>query len=69
MKNCSAPKNQTRRRILLSACATALAVAFTVLLAQPAQAQDITVPRVPGNIQVPAGAEVFLEGHAVGTQN
>ena len=69
MKSCNAPKNQTTRRILLIACATALAVAFTVLLAQPAQAQDITVPRVPGNIQVPAGAEVFLEGHAVGTQN
>ncbi len=69
MKNCNPLRNQTRRRILLSACATALAVAFMVLPAQPAQAQNITVPRVPGNIQVPAGAEAFLEGHAVGTQN
>ena len=69
MKNCSAPKNQTTRRILLIACTTALAVVFTVSLPRPAQAQHITVPPVPGNIQVPAGAKVFLEGHAVGTQN
>jgi hypothetical protein len=69
MKNCNSPKNQTRRRILRSACATALAVAFTVSLAQPAQAQHIKVPPVPDDIKVPAGAKAFLEGHAVGTQN
>ena len=38
MKNCNAPENQTMRRILLIACATALAVAFTVSLPQPAHA-------------------------------
>ena len=38
MKNCNASENQTMRRILLIACATALAVAFTVSLPQPAHA-------------------------------
>ena len=69
MKHCKAPENQTTRRILLIACATALAVAFTVALPQPAHADDVTPPPVPANIQVPAGNKAFLEGHAVGTQN
>jgi hypothetical protein len=64
MKNCHALQNQTTRCILLIACAAALAVAFTVSLPQPAHADP-----VPDNIQVPAGNTVFLEGHAVGTQN
>ena len=69
MKNCNAPENQTTRRILLIACATALAVAFTVSLPQLADADRVTPPPVPANIQVPAGNKAFLEGHAVGTQN
>jgi len=69
MKNCNAPENQTTRRILLIACATALAVAFTVALPQPAHADDVTPPPVPGNIRVPAGNQAFLEGDAVGTQD
>ena len=69
MKNCKAPENQTTRRILLIACATALAVAFTVALPQPAHADDVTPPPVPNNIRVPAGNTAFLEGHGVGTQN
>ena len=69
MKNCHAPENQTTRRILLIACATALAVAFTVALPQPASAGKVTPPPVPDNIRVPAGNKAFLEGHAVGTQN
>ena len=40
MKNCNAPENQTTRRILPIACATALAVAFTVSLPQPAHAGE-----------------------------
>jgi hypothetical protein len=64
MKNCNAPENQTTRRILLIACATVLAVAFTVSLPQSAHADP-----VPDNIQVPAGNTAFLEGHAIGTQN
>ena len=39
MKNCNAPENRTTRRILPVACAAALAVAFTVSLAQPAHAE------------------------------
>jgi Protein of unknown function (DUF3455) len=64
MKNCKASENQTMGRILFIACATALAVAFTVALPRPAHADD-----VPANIQVPPGNEVFLVGHGEGTQN
>ncbi len=69
MKNCNAPSNQTTRRILLIACATALAVAFTVSLPQPGHAAHVTPPLVPANIQEPARNTAFLEGHGVGTQN
>jgi hypothetical protein len=69
MKNCNASENRTMCRLLLIACATALAVAFTVALPQPAHAADITPPPVPHNIQVPAGNTAFLVGHGVGTQN
>ena len=69
MKNCNAPENQTTRRILPIACATALAVAFTVSLPQSAHADHVTPLPVPANIQVPAGNKAFLGGHAVGTQD
>jgi Protein of unknown function (DUF3455) len=69
MKNCNVPENWTTRRILLIACATALAVAFTVALPQPAHADDVTPPPVPHNIDVPKGNVAFLVGHADGTQN
>jgi cytolethal distending toxin subunit A len=41
MKSCNAPENQTTRRILPIACATALAVAFTGALPQPARAGQV----------------------------
>ncbi len=69
MKDCNTPENQTARRILFIACATALAVAFTVCLPQPAHAHEVTPPPVPADIQVPPGNEAFLKGHGVGTQN
>lgn len=69
MKNCNALSNQATRRILPFACATALAAAFTVSLAQSAYARGVTPPDVPPNIQVPAGNHAFLKGHAFGTQN
>jgi hypothetical protein len=69
MKTCNALENQTTSRILLTACATALAVAFAVALPQPAYADDVTPPAVPANINVPAGNEPFLVGRGVGTQN
>jgi hypothetical protein len=68
MKNCHASENRITRRILLITCATVLAVAFIVALPQPAHAGNVTPPRVPGSIRVPAGNVAFLEGHAVGTQ-
>ena len=61
--------NQTTRRILLLACATALAVGFMVSLPLPAHAQKITPPSVPDGIEVDPGNEVFLLGRGVGTQN
>jgi hypothetical protein len=69
MKNFHALDNQTTCRILLIACATALAAAFTAGLPQPAHADDVKPPPVPGNIRVPARNTAFLAGHAVGTQN
>ncbi len=68
MKTCNAPKNQTARRTLPIACATAVAVAFTVSLAQPVHAQ-VAPPSVPAGIEVEPGNELFLVGHGVGTQN
>jgi hypothetical protein len=69
MKNCHAPDDQTVRLILSRACATVLAVAFTVLLPQAAHADRVTPPSVPSDIQVPEGYRAFREGFAVGTQN
>jgi hypothetical protein len=69
MKNNTAPQHQTTRRILPIACASALALAVTGSLSQPARAGQVTPPPVPANIQVPAGNHAFLVGHAFGTQN
>jgi hypothetical protein len=69
MKNDSAPQNQTTRRILSIACVSGLVVACMTTLPRPAHAQRVTPPPAPANIQAPAGNEVFLVGHASGTQN
>jgi hypothetical protein len=69
MKNLNASKNQAARRILLVACGATLAMALMVSLPQPAHAQRIIVPPVPDKLQADQGSEVFLVGHAVGTQN
>jgi hypothetical protein len=70
LKNCIAPKHHARRRILPILSATALAMAFTVQLSQPAYAGgQVTPPTVPPNLQVPAGNKAFLKGVADGTQN
>lgn len=50
-------------------CITALAFASAIAAPHLAHAQAVTPPPVPANIQVPAGNEAFLVGHAVGTQN
>jgi hypothetical protein len=69
MKTSSALENQTTPRTPLIAWATALAVAVTVLLPQPALAKRVTPPPVPTDVKVPEGNTAFLVGHAIGTQN
>jgi hypothetical protein len=69
MNNRNTSENQTTRSILRSACATALAVAFTLSVAQVADAHQVIPPVVPGGLEVPAGNKAFLVGHGVGTQN
>ena len=69
IKNRNTPKNQTTRRILLTACGTALMLALTVLLPQATRADNAAPPEVPNTIQVPPGNHLFREGHAIGTQN
>jgi hypothetical protein len=49
MKDHNAPENQTARRILPIACATALAVTFTGALPQPARADQIANELIPVN--------------------
>jgi hypothetical protein len=60
---------KTMHHLLLIAFVAVLAVAFTVSPLRPAYAGDIVPPPVPPGLQVPAGNQAFLEGHAVGTQN
>jgi hypothetical protein len=69
IKNRNTPENQTTRRILLTACGTALMLALTVLLPQATRADKVTPSDVPDIIQVPPGNRLFREGHAIGTQN
>jgi hypothetical protein len=65
--NCTRLSNRTNHRIVPTACAGALALAFAV--SQPAQASKVTPPPVPDSLKVLAGSHAFLVGHAVGTQN
>jgi Protein of unknown function (DUF3455) len=68
MKNCKTNGESTMRRIVFIASVIALAAPFAGALAQ-ANARHTAPPPVPTDIQVPAGNKVFLQGHAVGTQN
>jgi hypothetical protein len=68
MKNRKTPSNQIPLRILLIASIAAVGAAFTVSL-PPAHAANVKPPPVAADIQVPVGNEVFLKGHAVGTQD
>jgi hypothetical protein len=68
LKNWNRLSNQATRRIIPTACATALAVAFAVSL--PAHAAGkVSPPPVPDNLKVDDGNHPFLVGHAIGTQN
>jgi hypothetical protein len=59
---------QITRRIRLIACIGALG-AFVLALPQGARAKNLTPPSVPDKLQPPEGNEVFLIGHAFGTQD
>jgi len=78
MNNCSTKDQRTTSGGLLIACVTTLGVVFTAALPhaahddaqqQAAQANGVSVPPVPANLEVPAPHQVVLVGHAVGTQN
>jgi hypothetical protein len=69
MRNCNVRENHPVRRVRLITCVIVLAVAFMVTPPLRAQADRVTPPAVPANIQVPAGSRAFLAGHAVGTQD
>jgi hypothetical protein len=69
MNNDKTTAQQTTRRTPLVGCLTALGMAFTLALPQAAQAQVVTPPPVPPGLEVPAGNELYLLGHATGTQN
>jgi hypothetical protein len=69
MRNDTASKNSTTRRILLVACSAALAVAFTVSPSRRAHAARITPPPVPDTIRIEEGNKPFLQGLGIGTQN
>jgi Protein of unknown function (DUF3455) len=57
-----------KRYILTAARVAAIGLMITSG-ARAVHAEDITVPPVPGNLNVDDGNEVFLVGHGVGTQN
>jgi hypothetical protein len=62
-------KTVSRLMRVLTASLTAAAFGCSLGLVLPALAAAVTPPAVPIAIQVPPGNVVFLEGHAVGTQN
>jgi hypothetical protein len=64
----AAPILGARARVSI-ACAVAVAAAFAVSATQAAPSDPIKPPHVPKNLRVPPGFDVFLVGHAVGTQN
>ena len=57
------------RRIGLIACMSALGTALMIALPQAAHAQNLTPPSVPDKLNPPDGSELFLIGHAFGTQD
>ena len=69
MKNRNARQHHITHRIRLIACIGALGTACTIALPQAAHAEHLTPPSVPDRLQVPEGNEVFLIGHAFGTQD
>jgi hypothetical protein len=62
-------KRTTRCPHLLIAGAATLALTVTIARPQLALADHVVPPTVPPALQVPAGNQVYLVGHATGTQN
>lgn len=66
---------QARKENYMKVCAVgAVALSLTMAVSQPRPAAAdprgvIVVPAVPANLEVPEGNQVYLEGHAVGTQD
>src|SRR5262245_34190421 len=69
IRRCDTAPNLGARRRAALACAAGLVAAFAGTATQAAFADEIKRPHVPHNIRVPDGFDVFLIGHAVGTQN
>jgi hypothetical protein len=71
MTNRNTGQHHMTRRIRLIACMSALGTAFMIALPQVAHAQNLTPPSVPDRLQevIPEGNELFLIGHAFGTQD
>ena len=69
MEHRSASENRPTHRMLSIAYATALVLALTGALAQPAHAKHVELPPMPADIQADAANRAYLGGHAVGTQN
>ena len=67
MKNRDTGQYHVTRRII--ACISALGTAFMIALPHVAHAQNLTPPSVPDKLQPPEGSELFLIGHAFGTQD
>ena len=69
MKNRNTEQHHITRWVRLVACISALGTAFMIALPQVAHAQSLTPPSVPDRLQPPEGNELFLIGHAFGTQD
>ena len=69
MKNCNTREQRITRASRLVSRITALGMTIAVALPQAAHADSVAPPPVPANLEVQAGNEAFLVGHAVGTQN
>src|SRR4051812_43954459 len=69
MKNEKSKRQHCSGAVSLTIGIAAIALAVTAAPAQAGDADKITPPHVPGNIHVDPPDEIFLVGHAVGTQN
>jgi hypothetical protein len=68
MNDAKTTKPQTTRGAAVLACAT-LTLAATVAPLEARDRDHVSPPPVPAAIEVPAGNEAVLVGHAMGTQN